>query len=85
MAFPWIEPSLAHPPFAATFPTKAKDMLRGEVRQRAALLRHLGFSQAEATQRCRQNLRWDFDLHGASPILSEIDALVAAVYRVKAS
>ncbi len=56
-------------------------MLRTEVRQRAELLRHLGYSQAEATARCRQNLRWDFDLHGTTPLLGEVASLVAAVYR----
>ena len=80
MPFPWL---LAETPadLAATFHHKALEMHRQEVRQRAALLLHLGYSQEEATARCRQNLEWDFDLSHGNSLLGEVDDLVKEVYR----
>lgn len=79
MPFPWIS---SHIPadYAATFRDKALAMYREEVRQRAELLLHLGYSAQEAMARCRDNLRWDFELNGPCPIEGEVQKLVQAVY-----
>lgn len=56
-------------------------MFRQEIRQRAALLQHLGWTQEAVAARCRGNLSWDFELHGKPPIGEEVDALVGEVFR----
>ncbi|MCS6916053.1 MAG: hypothetical protein RMK29_03800 [Myxococcales bacterium] len=80
MPFPWISSQIPAD-YAATFRDKALAMYRDEVRQRAELLLHLGYSAEEAIARCRDNLRWDFDLSGPCPIENEVEHLVQAVYR----
>lgn len=56
------------------------DAQRREVRERASLLMRLGRSKADAAARCRQNLRWQYELRGESPVLGEVDGLVDEVY-----
>lgn len=82
MPFPWLHPAIP-PEVRGTFHDKALRSMREEVRQRAALLMHLGLGQAEAATRCRQNLLWDLDLHfkGRCAVLEEVDNLVREVYQ----
>jgi hypothetical protein len=80
MSFPWLHPVIPAS-YSAAAPGKALAMYRDEIRQRAALLRRLGYPEQQAAARCRQNLAWDFELHGRCPVADEVDALVQAVYR----
>ena len=57
------------------------DVLRVEIRRRAALLHRLGRTQSEAAERCRDNLSWEYEVHGNCVIGAEVDDLVAEVYR----
>jgi hypothetical protein len=82
MPFPWMQADVPAS-YQATYRDKALDMYRAEIKQRAELLRHLGFSAKEATARCRENLRWDFDMGGHCPIEDEVQKIVQAVYRRK--
>lgn len=80
MPFPWLQADIPTS-YQATFRQKALDMYRSEVRQRAALLLHLGYSAKEATARCRASLRWEFDMNGGCGIEDEVPKLVQAVYK----
>ena len=80
MSFPWLD---ADPPstYQSSFRDKALDMYRAEIKQRAELLRHLGYTAKEATARCKENLRWDFDMTGECPIEGEVQKIVQAVFK----
>lgn len=85
MAFAWLHADVPAD-YQATFHEKALAMYKGEVRQRATLLMHLGYTQAEAIARCCDNLAWDFSCNGGPIFLRglgkrEIGDLVRAVYR----
>jgi hypothetical protein len=60
---------------------RAREVKRQEVRERAALLLRLGRTREEAVARCRQNLRWDYALHGEPELLGEVEKIVSDVYR----
>lgn len=58
-----------------------KSMYEQEVRSRAALLRRLGYTKADARRRCSESLAEEFASFAASPLLKkEVDALIAEVY-----
>jgi len=58
-----------------------KSLYADEVRSRAALLRRLGVSKADARRRVVSTIEEEFSSFGASPLLKkEIDALLAEVY-----
>ncbi|MEW5851188.1 MAG: hypothetical protein AB2A00_20540 [Myxococcota bacterium] len=80
MPFPWLHSQLPTE-LTKTFKDAALDAYRREVRERAALLHHLGYPREHAVARCRQNLEWEYQLHGKAPILDELNALVDAVYK----
>lgn len=63
-----------------TFAARADQALRTEVQQRAALLKHLGYSQKETAARCTLQLAWEYELHPKPAVLKEVDALVAKVF-----
>lgn len=79
MVFPWHQ---VHIPdeLTRTFKDSGLEMYRREVRDRASLLRKLGYAKDDAKARCRQNLEWEYQLHGKAPILDEISKLVDEVY-----
>jgi hypothetical protein len=81
--FPWLENDSTTTGTADTgaFRGKALDMYRAEVRTRAELLRHLGYSAKETTARCKANLIWDFEPGGHCPIEDEVPKIVQAVFR----
>ena len=80
MSFPWLQITTSNSLRKAQ-QAKAMDMFRQEIKKRASLLLHLGWTQKDATARCKANLSWEFELHGKPPIAGEIDALVGEVFR----
>ena len=65
-------------------PEKALEMYRTEIRERAALLRRLGYSLDDAIIRLRSNLAWDWECNDAPSFITDleqgIEALVEEVY-----
>lgn len=45
---------------------KRRAMYRGEIAERAAMLRRLGYDRAQAEARLRANLDWDFEQTGGA-------------------
>lgn len=80
MPFPWLHAELPAAVTAA-FSGKSRDNLRREVGERARLLMHLGFDEAAAVARCRQDLAWEWEIPGPPPLLDEVPALVRAIYQ----
>ena len=53
-----------------------------DVTERAALLRRLGYSQADAVHRCMGNMAWAFSVHGKPALTpARIRKIVAGVYK----
>lgn len=73
MEFDWLEPT------APSGPTiRDLDVLRDEVKKRAAMLYRLGHESDVVVARCRQNLRWE---HGERSLIdAEVESLVASVH-----
>lgn len=80
MSFSWMNADVPRA-YQETSAGKALAQYRDEVKKRAALLMHLGFSEAETAARCRENIEWDFELNGRCPVADEVPELVKAVYR----
>ncbi len=74
--FEWMET-----PRVARRPSAASDTRDDEVRRRAFLFATLGFSQAEAEARLRQNFLWEHERIGKPAVLERIAALVAESYQ----
>ena len=59
-----------------------EEVTEEDVRDRAALLRRLGYTQAEAVHRCLGNVAWAFSVQGKPAISpARLRKLVAAVYK----
>jgi hypothetical protein len=56
-------------------------MYRRELEVRAELLHRLGYSQKRCKERLRQNVGWDFELHGKPKHAADVDRIVELVYR----
>ena len=58
------------------------EMAESDVRERALLLRRLGYSQAEVVHRCMGNIAWAFSVQGKPAITpAQLRKLVAGVYK----
>lgn len=79
MPFSWFHPDL--PPQHTR--AKADTMYERELKERAALLRRLGYSKAETVLRLRTNVCWDFELHQRPGHLDRIEQLVDGVYKAR--
>ena len=80
MQFCWMDEPTKE---SNTTPTRSREEVAEEdVTERAALLRRLGYTQAEAVHRCLGNVAWSFSVQG-KPALSpaRLRKLVAAVYK----
>ena len=55
-------------------------MHRRELRERAALLRRLGYKQTEVEARLSGYEAWEYEPFHASPLLSEVAGIVAEVF-----
>jgi hypothetical protein len=76
MTFAWYE--VKRPRVDAE---KRERMVRDELESRAALLYRLGYSAKHVKARLRENLTWDFELHGKPKHDKDIDRIVDAVFR----
>jgi putative IMPACT (imprinted ancient) family translation regulator len=71
-------------PFNEKIAVRNAEMFEREVRERAKLMCHLKYSQADTVSRLKQNIAWEFDdaWTRKSPSVSDrIDELVALVYK----
>jgi len=55
-------------------------MHRRELRERAALLRRLGYSRAEVETRLASYEAWEYEPFHASPLAAEVAGIVAEVF-----
>jgi hypothetical protein len=64
-------------------PTRTREQVAEEdVTERAALLRRLGYTQADAVHRCLGNVAWAYSVHGTPALTpARLRKLVAAVYK----
>jgi len=80
MPFDWME-SRVPASFRKQLAGRAREGQEREITDRATLLHHLGRTAAYAAERCRDNLRWEHELHGEPKVLSAVKKLVDAAYR----
>ena len=59
---------------------KFLDMHRRELRDRAALLRRLGYSKADVEARLASYETWEYEPFHASPLAAEVAEIVAEVF-----
>ncbi len=77
MSFDWMEPTSVEGDGAAVL----KEKLVEEFRQRAGLLRRLGYTKTETLARCKSRMSWEYEFQGDGPISDrEMGALVKSVY-----
>ncbi len=79
MPFDWLEPRVGQV-VRRREAARTLEAHRRDVRDRAAILMRLGWSAADARERCRRALEWEHDLAPAPAVLSELDTLIAGVY-----
>ncbi|MDY0062895.1 MAG: hypothetical protein RBU45_24005 [Myxococcota bacterium] len=60
-------------------PDKAKSMYRLEVKERAALLRRLGYGQDETLRRLETNFAWDWEVNPPPPLIVELRNELAGI------
>ncbi|MBI4818377.1 MAG: hypothetical protein HY791_19080 [Deltaproteobacteria bacterium] len=58
----------------------ALEMNRREVRQRATLLRHLGYKRSHVSHMLAENFKWEYELLGRPAVLDDVDRIVLEVY-----
>jgi hypothetical protein len=75
MPFDWM-----HPKRAPQQADAARRQHERAVAERARLFYNLGYSEAEATGRIQEALRWEFD-PGEPPFFGEVADLVGGEYR----
>ncbi|MFW5921046.1 MAG: hypothetical protein ACOCUS_04345 [Polyangiales bacterium] len=81
MSFDWMHPQIPES-WRARWPEQGREAARNAVREQAALLMRLGRTKKAAAARCKQNLRWEWELTGGKPpLLADVDDLVDEVYR----
>ncbi|MEE2749939.1 MAG: hypothetical protein VX519_00800 [Myxococcota bacterium] len=77
MSFDWMEPTSVERDGAPVLKQKFVE----EFRQRAELLRRLGYTKTQTLARCKSRMAWEYDFQGDSPISDrEMGALVKGVY-----
>ena len=79
MAFDWMDAKVGRAARERA-PERALEAQRGEVRDRARLLMHLGYSKKEATTRCQRYLDWEHELGPGTDVAREVNKLVDEVY-----
>lgn len=82
MPFDWLKPNLSTS-LASRQQSALLNMRRGELREKAALLRRLGYGQAEALRRLRGYVHGEYEPFHNSPLAAELDAIVESVYGAK--
>ncbi len=77
MSFDWMESTSVERDGAGVLKQKFVE----EFRQRAELLRRLGYNKADTLARCKSRMAWEYDFQGESLISDrEMGALVKGVY-----
>jgi hypothetical protein len=81
MPFDWMKPNLP-----TNLPRDGASMLamrRRELQEKAALLRRLGYGQAEALRRLQAYEQGEHEPFHSSPLAKEVGAIVESVYGAK--
>jgi hypothetical protein len=79
MPFCWMDETTESTPVEGH--TSRGETTENEVRDRASLLRRLGYSQADAVHRCLGNVAWAFSVQGKPAITpARIRKVVLSVY-----
>jgi len=78
MPFSWYHADV--PNALRVRPERTLEMYLLEIRERAALLRRLGYNRDQTLSRVKGNVRWDFELHTAPVPLTQITKVVEAVF-----
>jgi len=79
MPFCWMDETADTAPVEGQ--TSRVESTERDVRERAALLRRLGYSKTDAVHRCLGNVAWAFSVHGKPAITpARVRKLVSAVY-----
>lgn len=79
MPFCWMDETTEATPVEGH--TSREETTEVEVRDRASLLRRLGYSQADAVHRCLGNVAWAFSVQGKPAITpARIRKVVLSVY-----
>ena len=80
MHFCWMDESNERQ--AQPNPSTRAEVAEADVLERAALLRRLGYSQADVVHRCMGNIAWAFSVQGKPAITpARLRKLVASVYK----
>ena len=75
MSFDWMQARVSKQP------SGPRTQVTEAIRQQASLLRRLGYDAKYATQRCLQNVHWQYE-GGTAPLKdSEIKKVVAHVFQ----
>ena len=82
--FPWHDAQVPAG-VSASFQDKFLDMHRRELKDRASMLRRLGYPREETLRRCEAYAEWEFEPFHSSPLHKEIATLVDEVYAGKAA
>lgn len=82
--FPWHDAQVPAG-VSASFGDKFLDMHRRELKDRASMLRRLGYPREETLRRCEAYAEWEFEPFHSSPLHKEIAALVDEAYAGRAA
>lgn len=82
MPFDWLKPNLS-PSLSQRHADSGLAVQRTELREKASLLRRLGYSQAEAQSRLQGYVNGEFEPFHESPLAGEVKAIVESVYGPK--
>lgn len=81
MPFSWYYPDIPKEYLDAA--EKRDQMYILELKERAALMMRMGFSQDETKLRLCRNIKWDFELHNEPKHLKKVDQIVENIYRMR--
>ncbi len=78
MAFDWMQPHIGSAA-RARWASAARQAYLRDVRERAALLRRLGYEPQAVSTRCLRRARWEFELLRRQPVdIDEVQRVVEA-------
>ncbi|MBM4320237.1 MAG: hypothetical protein FJ125_09805 [Deltaproteobacteria bacterium] len=60
-------------------PEKALQMYRHELKERAGMLKRLGYTREDALMRLSTNLRWDWEVNPAPDYIRELEQQLAGI------
>ncbi len=80
MPFDWLHAQVPAE-FKSSEHDKATAMYLEEARERAALLRRLGWGKSAVLSRVRRNFEWGFELHTHPAFMNQLPEVVEQVFR----